>query len=70
MFFQRPHVSLVSSTTNREAEAVDCAEGGIILYFDGWVAFVQSKLNDEVFMRLPPRLGERSGTDVHLRTSL
>ena len=58
------------STTNRIAAAVACAEGKTIFHFDVEQAFVQSELDDEVYMRMPPGFGERSGTVVHLRKTL
>ncbi|CAM9200934.1 unnamed protein product [Sphacelaria rigidula] len=58
------------TTTNRVDAAVACAEGKTIFHFDVEQAFVQSKLEDDVYMRLPPGLGERSGTVVHLHKTL
>ena len=55
------------TTTNRVAAAVACAEGKTIFHFDVEQAFVQSELEDKIYMRLPPGLGERSGTVVFLR---
>ncbi|CAM9800095.1 unnamed protein product [Sphacelaria rigidula] len=59
-----------SSTTNRVAAAVACAEGITIFHFDVEQAFVHCELNDEMYMRLPSGLGGRSGTVVHLRKGL
>ncbi|CAN0066305.1 unnamed protein product [Sphacelaria rigidula] len=58
------------TATNRVAAAVACAEGRTIFHFDVEQAFVQSELEEDVCMRLPPGLGERSGTVVHLHKTL
>ncbi|CAN0004740.1 unnamed protein product [Sphacelaria rigidula] len=58
------------TTTNQVAAAVACAEGNTIFHFDVEQDFVQSELEDDVYMRLPPGLGEGSDTVVHLRKSL
>ncbi|CAN0092829.1 unnamed protein product [Sphacelaria rigidula] len=46
-----------SSTTNRVAAAVACAEGKTIFHFEVEQAFVQSEMNDVVYMRLSLGLG-------------
>ena len=58
------------NTTNRVAAGVACAEGKKNFHFDVEHAFVQSDLQEEVYMRLSPRLDERSGTIVNLSKTL
>ena len=41
-----------------------------LFHFDAQQAFIQSDLNEEVYMRLPPGCGKSSGTTVRLRRSL
>ena len=50
--------------------AIACELGWDFCHFDAEQAFVQSSLDEDIFMRLPPDCGERSGKKVRLNRSL
>ena len=50
--------------------AIACELGLDLCHFDAEQAFVQSSLDEDVFMRLPPGCGEISGKIVRLNRSL
>ena len=50
--------------------AIACELGLDLCHFDAEQAFVQSSLERDVFMRLPPGCGEMSGIIVRLNRSL
>ena len=50
--------------------AIECELGLDLCHFDAEQAFVQSSLDEDVFMRLPPGCGEMSGKIVRLNRSL
>ena len=51
-------------------DAIACELGLDLCHFDAEQAFVQSSLEEDVFMRLPPGCGEMSGKIVGLNRSL
>ena len=58
------------NTTNRVTAAIACAERKMIFHFDVEQAFVRSDLKEGVYIRLPPGLGQWSGTIVKLSKTL
>ena len=50
--------------------AIACELGLDLCHFDAEQAFVQSSLDEDIFMRLPPGCGEMSGKIVRLSRSL
>lgn len=59
-----------SVTSIRLLAAIACELGWDLCHFDAEQAFVQSKLDEVVFVRLPPGCGVLSGKIVRLRKSL
>ena len=54
----------------RLLRAIACELGLDLSHFDAEQAFVQSSLEEGVFMRLPPGCGEKSGKVLRLNRSL
>ena len=59
-----------ASACIRLLASIACEFGLDLCHFDAEQAFVQSDLEENVFMRLPRGCGDLSGTDVRLTRSL
>lgn len=68
--FFETHAATPAASSIRSVAAIACVLDLDLNHFDVEQAFVQSKLDSEVFMRLPPGCGPRSGEVVKLNKSL
>ena len=76
-FKQREGIDFFETFASKPAASCFCLLGAIacelcvdLCHFDAEKAFVQSRLGEDVFMRLPPGCGEMSGKIVRLYRSL
>ena len=70
VYFSEMFAPTVSSSCVRLLSAIPCQCGLDLCYFDVDQAFVQSDLEEDVFLRLPKRCGDLSGKVVRLNKSL
>ena len=70
MYFGETFAPTVSSSCVRLLSAIACHLDRDVCHFDVEQAFVQSKLDEDVFLRLPEGCGSLSGKIVRLNRSL